>query len=79
MDNHEPCGDTLENNFRKRAQHPSERDMLKFKGYLLHGVVGEGTYSKVKVKITKLFYFLALKIVATFRHSPPYYNSLSKV
>jgi len=52
MDSKIQCGDVGKESIpRKKILVPDERDMLRWKNYVLQETVGEGTYSKVKVKI----------------------------
>ena len=46
----EQYGDVGKNSLSKRTSHTTERALLRNRGYLLQDTIGEGTYSKVKVK-----------------------------
>ena len=50
MENKEQCGDVGKETMLKKTFIPDERDMLRWKNYVLQETVGEGTYSKVKVE-----------------------------
>ena len=53
MASKEQCGDVGKEEVRKKQFIPDERDMLRWKNYILQETVGEGTYSKVKVSNSK--------------------------